>query len=295
MLPGLAQQINYSVIIQEHFKMGIEKESVRLSKNPLGIIALFILLIYSFATLLFGLSGENFSEAQKWFFVIFLVAFPVIVLFLFTYLVVNHNQKLYAPEDFKNEENFWRPSSSSDNQEKYDNEAREVQKEHEKSNTSNNKVVQLDAEQRRKRFEEQREKIQKMENLVFDYYEKKFDYSISKNVYFKINDRRVNFDGISIKDNTLNFFEIKFSSPRLINEPLLSKMILDTVKVRDSLIKNNSYPGYQYRLKLNFVIETDDVNEIYDFKKRIDSLIKTDVIDIDLKVFTVNELESMLF
>ena len=274
----------------------MEKSAVQLSRNPLGIIAMFIVLIYSFATLLFGLSGDTFTEAQKWVFVIFLVSFPIVVLIIFTYLVVKHHHKLYGPGDFKNEELFWERNSSAENQEKYDSEAREVQKEEEeqeKLNPSNNKPLQLDAEQRRKRFEEQREKIQRMENLVFDYYEKKFDYSIDKHVYFKLNDRRVNFDGISIKENTLNFFEIKYTSTRLIPETLLSKIILDTVKVRESLIKNNNYPGFQYRLKLNLVIETEDVNEIYDFKKRINSLIETGVINIDLRVFTVKELESM--
>ena len=66
--------------------MNIEESATKLSRNPLGIIALFILLIYGFATLLFGFVGNTFTEVQKWWFVIFLVIFPVLVLFVFAYL-----------------------------------------------------------------------------------------------------------------------------------------------------------------------------------------------------------------
>ncbi|MDD7268979.1 MAG: hypothetical protein PUH13_04155 [Treponema sp.] len=45
--------------------MNIEESATKLSRNPLGIIALFILLIYGFATLLFGFVGNTFTEAQK--------------------------------------------------------------------------------------------------------------------------------------------------------------------------------------------------------------------------------------
>ncbi len=267
----------------------MEKAAIKLSRNPLGIIALFIVLIYSFASLLFGLSGDALTENQKWVFVIFLVAFPVIVLFIFTYLVIKHHQKLYAPGDFQNEENFWGRISAEEKQTKYEIEAQEnVDKTEDKAAPKRD-----DDEQRRKQIGERREKIQRVETLVFDYYEKKFDYVIDKDVFFKIKDRRVSFDGVSVKENTVNFFIIKYVSTSLMPDLILSKNIFDTVKVRDSLIKNNNYPGYQYRLRLNLVIETEDANEIYEFKKRINSLIETEVINIDLRVFTVKELESM--
>ncbi len=86
--------------------MNIEESATKLSRNPLGIIALFILLIYGFATLLFGLVGDIFSNAQKWWFVVFLVIFPVLVLFVFAYLVINHHQKLYALSDYRDEKIF---------------------------------------------------------------------------------------------------------------------------------------------------------------------------------------------
>ena len=42
------------------------KTAQKLARNPIGIIALFIVLVYGFATLLLGYSGEKLSEQQRW-------------------------------------------------------------------------------------------------------------------------------------------------------------------------------------------------------------------------------------
>jgi tetratricopeptide (TPR) repeat protein len=82
------------------------KVAQRLSRNPLGIIALFIVMIYTMAALLVGLSKLD-PGSQK-IFVWFLVTFPVLVLIVFYVLVTKHSGKLYAPQDFSDETNFIR-------------------------------------------------------------------------------------------------------------------------------------------------------------------------------------------
>jgi CheY-like chemotaxis protein len=76
-----------------------------LAHNPLGIIALFIVLIYGVAGLVTGLSS-SFSAAERIPLIYFLVGFPVLVLGVFTWLVTRHPGHLFAPGDFKNEENY---------------------------------------------------------------------------------------------------------------------------------------------------------------------------------------------
>ena len=39
-------------------------------------------------------------------------------------------------------------------------------------------------------------RMEHIENLVFDYYEKKYDYDFDRNVYFNINERKKCFDGL---------------------------------------------------------------------------------------------------
>ena len=76
------------------------------TKNPLGIIALFIILVYAFASLVvgFGQSLENYVAPL----IYFMVFFPVIVFLGFLWLVANHHNKLYGPSDFRNEDNFFK-------------------------------------------------------------------------------------------------------------------------------------------------------------------------------------------
>ena len=84
---------------------GFGAVAVSLARNPIGIIALFIVLIYGFACLVTGL-GSGHDKAERQPLIYFLTLFPVLVLAVFAWLVTRHHKKLYAPSDFKNEEHF---------------------------------------------------------------------------------------------------------------------------------------------------------------------------------------------
>jgi hypothetical protein len=73
-----------------------------LSKNPLGIIALFIVLVYGLASMVTVFAG-SLALAERLPLVCFLVLFPVAVLAVFYLLVTRHTRVLYAPGDFKDE------------------------------------------------------------------------------------------------------------------------------------------------------------------------------------------------
>src|SRR5215216_5862677 len=70
-----------------------------LAQNPLGIIALFIVLVYGFASLVVGI-GANLDPASTIVLVWFMVLFPVLVLGVFAWLVSRHHWKLYSPRDY---------------------------------------------------------------------------------------------------------------------------------------------------------------------------------------------------
>jgi hypothetical protein len=78
-----------------------------LARNPLGIIALFIVLVYGFASLVTAANGA-LTPAERLPLIYFLVAFPVLVLVVFAWLVSSHSGKLFAPADFRNEDNYVR-------------------------------------------------------------------------------------------------------------------------------------------------------------------------------------------
>jgi CheY-like chemotaxis protein len=76
-----------------------------LSRNPLGIIALFIVLVYGLAAMVTA-SAAAFSPSERLPLIYFLVLFPVLVLGVFAWFVSRHSEKLYGPGDYQNEENF---------------------------------------------------------------------------------------------------------------------------------------------------------------------------------------------
>ena len=76
-----------------------------LARNPLGIIALFIVLIYGVAGLVTAFSG-SLTASERLPLIWFLVLFPVLVLIVFAWLVSKHSGKLFSPSDFRNEENY---------------------------------------------------------------------------------------------------------------------------------------------------------------------------------------------
>lgn len=85
--------------------VGIVDAAKGLARNPLGIIALFIVLVYGFASLVTAFAG-SFTHEERLPLVYFLVSFPVVVLVVFAWLVSSHSGKLFSPADFKNEENY---------------------------------------------------------------------------------------------------------------------------------------------------------------------------------------------
>jgi CheY-like chemotaxis protein len=91
---------------------GFGKVAVGLARNPLGIIALFIVMVYGFACLVTGLTGA-FSSVERLPLVYFLVVFPVLVLGVFAWLVSCHNEKLFGPSDYKSEDNYVRMRMSA--------------------------------------------------------------------------------------------------------------------------------------------------------------------------------------
>lgn len=76
-----------------------------LARNPLGIIALFIVLVYGFASLAI-VFGEKLVAEERIILVWFMVTFPVLVLFIFTWLVIGHSSALFAPSDFRDDKTY---------------------------------------------------------------------------------------------------------------------------------------------------------------------------------------------
>lgn len=76
-----------------------------LSRNPLGIIALFIVLVYGMAAVVTVLPSSA-TAAEKLPLIYFLVLFPVLVLGVFTWLVICYPKHLFGPGDYQKAETY---------------------------------------------------------------------------------------------------------------------------------------------------------------------------------------------
>lgn len=85
---------------------GFNQTATTLSRNPLGIIALFIVLVYAFATLTISIPTTNLTTHDRSILVWFLVLFPVLVLLIFVYLVGWRTKTLYGPSDFADQKDW---------------------------------------------------------------------------------------------------------------------------------------------------------------------------------------------
>lgn len=90
---------------------GFGETAKSLARNPLGIIALFIVMVYGLASLVTAFAG-SFTPGERVPLIYFLITFPVLVLGVFAWLVSQHSGKLFAPSDFKNEDNYVRMQMS---------------------------------------------------------------------------------------------------------------------------------------------------------------------------------------
>lgn len=103
----------------------------RLAQNPLGVIALFLVLVYGIAGLVLGVSSKNLEPIERQPLIWFLVLFPVIVLVVFYLLVTKHHFKLYAPRDFPDREGFFRVLTPNEQKQKLEKDIREIEVEEE--------------------------------------------------------------------------------------------------------------------------------------------------------------------
>ena len=107
----------------------LTKSARELSKNPLGVIALFIVLVYGIAALVLGLSSRNLQICERLPIVWFIVLFPFAVLAAFYQLVAHHHAKLYSPRDFPDPEGFFRALSPTEQKEQLEDEIRATESE----------------------------------------------------------------------------------------------------------------------------------------------------------------------
>lgn len=257
----------------------------KLAKNPLGIIALFIVLIYGIAGLVLGASGTQLEPSQKTILVWFFALFPFAVLFSFVWLVSKHHAKLYSPSDFRNDEGFLRALTPEEQRKRLENEALEYISEEQKetvgrgtSTESKGKATPPSVPQ----LSKAKENILLMEELAIREIESVFSVSVNRQVSLGAD---VGVDGIFLKDGNPHLVEIKYYGGR-IN--------LITIEKQLQALSARALRLHWKRLKIVFVMIIDEqiMPTAENFQRQFDSLSKTHGMEILFMPLGENELKN---
>lgn len=264
-----------------------------LAKNPLGIIALFISLIYGFACLVLGISGKSLVHEEKMPFIWFLIFFPVLILVTFVYLVTRHHQKLYAPSDFRDDSGFLSTMDLKRQAERLDAKTNEltlelIQNPTTTTTTTTNingstesiDVKPLDEVNSRNydRNESIKSKYLLVENLVFSVLESEFNTPLIRSVA----SNQFYFDGMIELPTEILAFEVKYTPiGRLKKDVVLSKALRHIESV-----KKNFAPK-----KLRFILVVVHEGKNLDkLMTDISEIVENSNNQIEYRLYDLNEL-----
>lgn len=83
------------------------KTATTMHRNPLGLIALFIVTVYAIGALVVGFGDTQFYGSPNHPVILFMALFPVAVLIVFYLLVAYFHTHLYGPGDFIDQTHFF--------------------------------------------------------------------------------------------------------------------------------------------------------------------------------------------
>jgi hypothetical protein len=176
------------------------------ARNPLGIVALFISLIYGFASLLLGASADKLESLERWPLLLFVVFFPFAVLYVFYKLVTEHHGKLYSPGDYKDDDSFLKTLSPEEREKKLEDDAREA---------TGDVFIEKFQNNRNESISNTKERIKLAEKHVIDLLSK--ELGIKPNIGIQISPEKYEFDAAYINPGKgITLLEVKYyAKPRI--------------------------------------------------------------------------------
>ena len=232
-----------------------------LVKNPIGIIALFISMIYGFANLLLGTTASSLTSDERSPLITFIVLFPVVVLGIFYLLVSRHHGKLYAPGDYKDDQSFLRTLSQEEREQKLEKDVEEAipLTTNEQSPISNQ--TSTSARTTQGSISEMRDELRLIENLVVTKFESELNQRAERDV--AVGDTGANFDALFQAEGKFTFLEVKS-----MRQPFMSSSMLD--RLLYNAVIAEKYLGSKMRLIVAVVysFDKDELQRVESYWRR---------------------------
>lgn len=263
------------------------KTAEKLSGNPLGIIALFIVLLYGIAGLVLTASASSLVTAERMPLIWFLVIFPFLVLFVFAWLVSQHHTKLYAPKDFVSDEAFLRALTPTEKRFKQ-------QAEIEKFESENGEEVVPDITVTTPRSPRKYLGIMYehglAEDLAIKHLQATKGFEILKDQELRRGDQRVQVDGLAVTESTLTAYEVQLIRGESINRNLRNRMADIAYKAMQlGAFSKNS------KAKLVYVAVVEGLSEEVEekLKSRFHEFSCASLVPLELEILDIEDLKRL--
>ena len=278
-------------------------ENIGHIKNPLTVIAIFAAIAeISGTTVLPFIESEN-QGIYIW----FLMLFPVFLVGVF-FLTLNFNHKvLYAPSDYKNEDNFLKSFGKATTQEKEDKLREEVEEAEYTSSTEESEPDNLrpekenvgdqpDTSSPRQTFVTNYDKhapltanVSLAEKLAILKLSKDMNLDFRTDVRFETqSNRKIIFDGLAIHKDKIHAVEVKLFRNEHISPSRLEKVLLESELMASQMKGIDSK-----ELVLHFVAVIDNTEvDIERVKERLTKYVGRYNVNVKLHVTTLSDLKN---
>lgn len=256
-----------------------------LTRNPLGIIGLFIVLVYGFACLVLGLGAQQLDPSERTPLIWFIVLFPVLILSVFFRLVTAHHKKLYAPSDYKDERLFLAPLSDEQRAERLETEVQRVEEQ---------EAIPLPSappQETPRPTPEIRSAYADAERLAFLELEKEIGKPFRKYVQVSSHGKTEEFDGVLITKDEAHLIEVKyFSRPafkREFLEALIHRASTFMWDQTDDDKSNREIVVFWIAIVVDFPKEA-----LPEFKRKVEEAVRCDMFTVNLRFFHLEDLRG---
>lgn len=274
-------------------------------KNPLTVIAIFAAIAeISGTTVLPFIESEN-QGIYIW----FLMLFPVFLVGIF-FFTLNFNHKvLYAPSDYKNEDNFLKSFGKATTEEKEEKLREEVEEAEDSSSTEDNvsKPSGNDTESQEtsntsapskyatnfvlnsERHASLMANVALAEKLSIMKLSKDMGLEFKTDVRFETpSSRKIIFDGLAIDKNKIHAVEVKIFRHEHINPSRLDKVLLESELMASQL---KGIDSKELVIHFMAVVDNPEVN-ISRVKERLSHYLDRYNVNVKLHVVTLDDLKN---
>lgn len=242
-------------------------EFINPSRNYLTLIIALIVLACLAMSVGFGLSSAHISDAQRWFFVLFIVLFPIFGLILSLWLILRHFRKLSVSE--KDDEIPWQIMSPGKQQLKLNSEVDELAH-----------ILGIPDNQ----LNDLRSAYIVAEDLALRSIEQEAETSLKRHVSLEKSD----FDAILISDNIIKCIEVTFAITSDVSQDKIIRMQKKAELLKKTLARIR--PNTKIILMLVLVTQLDKQSEV-ELRSNVAKKFGQTPVDVEIRWFDFESLQ----